>query len=419
MSENDRDLLLDGVEVLDFTHAVAGPFSTRILTDLGASVIKVEAPGGDLGRTITKLPGTNFSAMFQHGSAGKRSICVDLAHPEGVEVVKRLVAGVDVVVDNFAPGVMDRLGLGYEVVKELNPRAIMCSISSFGQYGSHSSYVGADPVGQAMSGFAYMIGEPNGPPYIATSGIADTATGSHAAVAILAALFNRERTGAGRYIDIAMVDVMLCMDCVNLPLAAASRGGAAMLRSGAHNPAVSPFGVFKAAEGYILIEAWGEGPTSLWGRLCKAMGRPELIESEQFKTIDARIENRAALTEAIEAWLQSFADDASAMEKLYEARVVAGPVLSPWEALTQPVAKERDMVREIHHPDVGDVLAIATPYKISGAAVRVGRSPLLGEHGTEILKSRLGMDDDDIAALAQRGVLPCDGGGAALQREGH
>jgi len=380
-----------GVRVLDFCQAVAGPFAGRLLADLGADVIKVESTAGDLSRDLTPVGDGSFSAMFNHANAGKRGIAVDLKSLAGKMVALALVQEADVVLENSSPGAINRLGLGYADLSRINPGLVMCSVSSYGQDGSYSRFVGADPVGQAMSGMVHMTGDPDRPPYLVTNGIADTSTGTHAALATTAALFARQQTGQGCHLDISMCDVMLMMDCCNVPLAAATRGEASMERSGAHNLTVSPFGLFAAQDGFVLIEAWGEGASSLWGRLCSVMGRPDLVDAPEFRTNAARVRNRAARE--------------AALAELYRARVVAAPVLSPAEAINHPVARERNMVQTLTHPAAGEVDVISNAYKSTTWQVQATLAPALGEHTRQILQDLVGLQPADIESLLANGVL--------------
>lgn len=258
-------LLLGGIRVLDFSQAIAGPLATRVLASLGADVIKVEIPSGDLVRGMASHEG--FSAMFAHGNAGKRCVSVDLKSDEGMRIVRELAAQCDVVFENWRPGVAARLGLDYPTLSAGRPELVYCSVSGYGQEGPLHELVGADPAGQAISGMAAMIGDPNEAPYLSTNGIADTSTAVNAALAVVAALFHRERTGFGQHIDIAMSDVMLFMDATNAPLAAARRGaGPAIVRTGRHHPVVAPFGIFRGR----VTATWssrrgGAGPTACGG----------------------------------------------------------------------------------------------------------------------------------------------------------
>lgn len=385
---------LAGVRVIELTSAVAGPFAGRLLADLGADVIKVEPPEGDFIRGINLVGGHGFSAMFQHSNAGKRAVTLDLKSEDGRVAALALVRASHVVLENFAPGVMARLGLDYDSLTAVNPSVIMCSVSSYGQTGSHASFVGADPVGLAMSGMTYMTGEPDGPPYMANNGIADTSTGSHAVLAILAALYARTRTGEGTHLDIGMCDVMLTMDCCNVPISAAANGTVDMHRYGNHNRAVTPCGVFAAQDGHVLIEAWGEGPRSLWGRLCSVMERPELIEDPRYRTNAARVEGRDEVTRILEDWLASQTRD-EAMSRLNQGRVVAAPVLSPAEVINHAVTRDRRMIQPLDHAGTGTVGVVAAPYKASSWSLSTSLAPERGADTDAVLRHHdLGLPDD-------------------------
>lgn len=393
---------LAGIRVIDFTRAVAGPFAGRLLADLGAEVVKIESPGGDLARALTPVGEHGFSAMFNHANAGKRSIVLDLHSEQALEIVRTLIASADIVLENFTPGVMAQMALGYEQLQEINPAVIMCSVSSFGQYGTHSGLVGADPVGQAMSGMVAMTGEPDGAPYLVTNGIADTSTGAQAALAILAALLDRARTGRGCHLDISMCDVMLFMDCCNVPYAAATEGTVELTRTGRHNLTVSPYGVFTAPDGYVLIEAWGEGPASLWGRLCALMQRPDLIVDPDFASNAARIRNRSRVTDVIERWLAGRTRD-EAIAELQDARVVAAPVLTPWEATQSVTSEERGMLGRVSFGG-HTYSVINNPHRGTPWPLPVESGPQHGEHTRDVLSELTDLDDNQIARVLASGV---------------
>jgi CoA:oxalate CoA-transferase len=401
-------LLLDGVRVLDFSQAIAGPLATRVLASLGADVIKVEIAEGDLVRTMAAHDG--WSAMFAAGNAGKRGVSLDLKSAEGLALARALAAQCDVVFENWRPGVADRLGLGWSALSSArgpdSRPLIYCSVSGYGQEGPLRALVGADPAGQAISGMAAMTGEPGEAPFLATNGIADTSTAVNAALAIAAALFHRERTGEGQRIDIAMSDVMLFMDVTNAPLAAARRGsGPPLERTGRHHPVVAPFGIFQAPDGYVVIEAWGSGPDSLWGRMCRVMDRVELIDDPRFLDIADRRANLAQLIEVVEGWLATVPTRQEAVDRLVAAGVVAAPVLTPEEAVAHPLYLDRGMLPEVEHPVLGSVPMIRAPFGFSGASVVTSRGPAVGEHNAEVLGELLGLSEADVAGLYERGVL--------------
>ena len=318
MSEGQtHDALLAGIKVLDFTHVLAGPTCTRILADLGAEVIKLEAaPNGDVARGMFYVK-ENLSALFLYTCAGKKSLCLDLKKSQGLQIAKDLVAKFDVVVENFAPGVMKKLGLDYAVLKEINPRIVMASISGFGQSGPWADRTSFDIIGQAMSGVMHMTGEPDGPPQYVGNYIGDPNAGVQAALAICASLFYRDRTGKGQYIDIAQVDSLLYLDLVNIPYYALSNGAFNPKRFGAHHYAVCPLGVFKGKDGYVVLQAIEHQ----WPNFAKAIGRKDLITNPNFATNAKRLENREELAKIIEAWLQSFPNNDAALSALAEQRI--------------------------------------------------------------------------------------------------
>lgn len=395
---------LQGIKVIELAQAVAGPFAGRILADLGADVIKVEPPAGDLVRDLARVKYEDFSAMFNHANAGKRSICLDLKTVIGKVLALSLCRGADVVLENSTPGAMQRAGLDYATLSTVNPGLIYASVSSYGQTGRHSRYVGADPVGQAISGMVYMTGERSGTPYFATTGIADTSTASHAAIAILAALLRRSRTAEGCHLDVSMCDVMLFMDCCNAPVAAALNGTSRLQPSGPHNATVSPFGIFACSDGHVLIEAWGEGEDSLWGRLCAMMGRRELIGDRRFRTNALRVEHRSEVTAIVEEWLRPRSKD-EAMAALYEARVVAAPVLSPDEAVTHPIYQGRETVQQLDDRSGAVIGAIAAPYRSTGWDSRLVLAPQQGADTYAVIQEWLGLRPDELDRLAASGAF--------------
>ncbi len=403
MSEGQtHDALLAGIKVLDFTHVLAGPTCTRILADLGAEVIKLEAaPNGDVARGMFYVK-ENLSALFLYTCAGKKSLCLDLKKSQGLQIAKDLVAKFDVVVENFAPGVMKKLGLDYAVLKEINPRIVMASISGFGQSGPWADRTSFDIIGQAMSGVMHMTGEPDGPPQYVGNYIGDPNAGVQAALAICASLFYRDRTGKGQYIDIAQVDSLLYLDLVNIPYYALSNGAFNPKRFGAHHYAVCPLGVFKGKDGYVVLQAIEHQ----WPNFAKAIGREDLITNPNFATNAKRLENREELAKIIEAWLQSFPNNDAALSALAEQRIPCAPVLDMGGALSHPQTLARGMVTEIEHPLYGTMPIVNTPFVMSEAPRHIqGPAPFLGQHNAEVIAQHLGYDDGRIDQLTQTGVL--------------
>lgn len=398
----DRASLLAGITVLDFTHALAGPACTRVLADLGAEIIKLEAaPNGDLIRSVFMVK-DNQSAIFLYANAGKKSLCVDLKKPEGMKIAKALVAKVDVVVENFSPGVMKKLGLDYASLKAINPKLIMASVSGFGQFGPWSERTSFDIIGQAMSGVMHMTGEPDGPPQYVGNYIGDPNAGVHAALAICASLFYRDRTGKGQYIDIAQVDSLLYLDMLNVPQYALTNGAINPTRFGAHHHGVAPLGVFKGTDGYVVIQALEHQ----WPNFAKAIGRADLITNPKFETNAKRVEHKKELIAITEAWLQSFPNNDAALTILAEWRIPCAPVLDIGQAINHPQTRARGMITEVEHPILGKMPIVNTPFVMSEAPRQIqGPAPLLGQHNREVLTRHLGYSAEDVARLTQAGVV--------------
>ena len=395
--------VLDGYKVLDFTQVLAGPTVTRLMAEMGAEIIKVElAPAGDFSRGFPYLR-EGRSAYYIQQNRGKKSLCVDVKKPEGHAIVAELVGKVDVVVENYAPGVIKRMGFDYDSVRALNPRIIMCSVSAFGQTGPLSAEPGYDYIGQAYAAVTYMIGDPDGPPSIPMLGLGDVSTGAHAMGAVVAALLHRERTGEGQYLDISMLDAYFHCQEMNVQIYSASNGATNPKRSGVHHPQICPTGVFRSKEGYLIIMAFLDHQ---WAALCKTMGRPELTNDPRYNTNALRLEHRDEVVSAIEGWLASTASDTAAMDALRKARIPVAPVLSIDQAVNHPHLRERQTVRKISDPIFGEFDAPGFPLRFSAFPGFLPlTAPTLGQHNREVLESYLGYSPERIASLEQSGVL--------------
>ncbi len=302
MANSDKHTphMLSGVRVLDFTQYLAGPTVTRFMAEMGAEIVKVEqAPMGDPARLLPAVR-NGRSAYFVQQNRGKQSLCLDFSKPESIALLRDLAKKADVVVENYGPGVMEKRGLDYASLSKLNPRVIMASISAFGRTGPLSHKVGYDFIAQAFSGLMHMTGDPNGPPMFVGMGIGDQSSGVHAFSAIGFALFHRERTGVGQYIDIAMVDSLYHMHEVNIQVWATTKGEYVPKRMGSQHELVSPCGSFKGPEGYIVVLVLDRQ----WPSMARAMARPELIEDPRFATMRDRAKNRYELAAIVEAWMQ-------------------------------------------------------------------------------------------------------------------
>jgi crotonobetainyl-CoA:carnitine CoA-transferase CaiB-like acyl-CoA transferase len=405
MAQTEPQHLLSGYKVLDFTQVLAGPTVTRLMAEMGAEIIKVEMmPTGDFSRSLPFMK-DGRSAYFIQQNRGKKSLCVDARHPKGQEILKALVKKVDVLVENFSPGTIARLGFGYDVVKELNPRIIMCSVSALGQTGPLSAVPGYDYIAQAYAGVTYMIGDPDGAPSFPMLGVGDVSTGVHAYAAIASALLYRERTGKGQYLDIALLDAYFHCHELNVQLYSGSGGAVQPKRSGAHHYAISPAGLFKGKTTYLFILCLEHQ----WAVLCRAMGKPELIEDPRFATNVKRVENRAEMVQIIEGWITAQASDDEAVRILQEGRVPTAPVLSIAEAVNHPHHRERGTIRQITDRVFGKLDIPGMPLRFSQFPDELPlQAPFLGEHNEEILTTHLSYTEDQVRQLRNEGVLKQD-----------
>lgn len=386
---------LDGVRVLELTALIAGPSCARYLADHGAEVIKIERfPDGDVSRTSNAgaLP---RSAMFVQHNGGKKGLCVDLSRPDGLEIARDLVRRSDVVIEAFTPGVMARLGLGWEDCRKLNPKLVMCSISGFGQDGPNAHRPGYAHIAHSMTGWLamqFLHRDPAEAPRGPGIAIADVICGITAFGAICAALFRRERTGEGEYVDVALFDALYAANDMSLQN---------FLITG--NVDVFYHPVHKTCDGYITANV---GPDfRSWQNVCKAMGRTDLLADPRFATQAAVMANRAEATAHVQDWLarQTTAD---AERILIEHHVVTGVVKTIDAAARQPQVEARKLTKAVDDPLLGriEVVNSAVKYANSGASVR-GHAPTLGEHNDDVLRETLGYSTERIAALHAEGVL--------------
>ncbi len=395
--------ILDGFKVLDFSQAVAGPTVTRIMAEMGAEVIKVEiAPIGDPSRLSFTHGGIRSSLFAQH-NRGKKSLCLNPKSDAGAEILRALVRQADVVVENFSPGVIGRMGFGYDAVRELNPRAIMCSISAFGQSGPLALKPGFDTIGGAYSGVIDVTGERDGPPNFPGTAMGDIQAGLSAAASIGFALLHRERTGRGQYLDISLLDAYFHAHETNVQAYSSSRGAIKPARSGRHSPSYCPCGLFKGKDHYIAIVA--PNPWQ-WEAVCNIVGRPELGKHPDFATNDLRVKQLPLIQQLIEGWFASMPSDEEAMRVLDQHRVAAGPVLSVAEAVNHPHLRQRGSVAMMDDPILGPFEVPASPLRFSDFPhTPTLRAPLLGEHNAEILRRHLGYSDEQIGRLRADHIL--------------
>jgi crotonobetainyl-CoA:carnitine CoA-transferase CaiB-like acyl-CoA transferase len=392
---------LSRYKVLDLTMHISGPMCTRTMAESGAEVIKVEPPRGDTSRHVPVIK-DGRSGYFVGLNRGKKSLCVDLKTKAGLAIVKELLPRIDVLIENFAPGVIGRIGLGYDVVKAINPKIIMCSVSSFGQTGPLAPKTGYDYIAASYAGVINTLGFPDSSPVLPGLTMGDSMAAMNAYSAIVTALLYREQTGEGQFLDISLLDSYFqCWDLVIESLSLNPDGFRAE-RTGPRSYNMPPVGIFKSERHYICLMAPHD---QFWPRLCKAIGRPDLAADPRFTTVPARARHSDEAFKILEDWFASTPED-EALRLLDENRVPAGPVLSVREAMNHPHLRERGTVRKIHDRILGEFDLQRSALRFSAFPEELPlEAPLLGEHNAEILHGYLGYSEDRIAELEAAGVL--------------
>lgn len=395
--------MLSGYRVLDLTRAVAGPTCTRMFAEMGADVIKVEsAPDGDMSRAVSRLRNDRSLYTIQQ-CLNKRSLCLDLRNPASIALLRELIPHCDIVVENFKPGVISHMGLGYEVLKTLRNDIIMCSISALGQTGPLANKPGYDYIAQAYSGVTSMIGDPNALPAIPLAAVGDVSTGVTAAFAIAAALLDRHRTGQGQHLDIALLDCYYHYHEVNVHRYSGTGGTIQPTRGGSHMNYVCPAGIFQAKNGGVMII----GFLHHWRDLCKVMGREDLIAAPGWDTDAARLARQDEVVVLIDAWLATLPDVANAIAILEAGNVPCAPILTVAETVHHPHLIARGTVRTVKDHIAGE-------FQIPGHPIHSNRyaandptlvAPMLGEHNREVLMELLGKNASEVDALERAGVL--------------
>ncbi len=391
---------LEDLVVLDFSRVLAGPFCTMMLCDLGAKVIKVERPGsGDDSRTYTPFV-KGESAYFMSINRGKKSITLDLKHPKGKEIAVELAKRSDVLVENFKPGVMDNLGLGYEALKEINPRLVYASISGFGYTGPYSERPAYDLIIQGMGGIMSITGPDEHHPTKVGSSIADIFAGLFAAIGILSALHNRELTGRGQWVDVGMLDAMVAVleNAVSRYLAT----GSVPKPIGNRHPSIAPFCSVETADGFVNIAC---GNDELWRRFCRIIGIENLANDPRFLTNADRVKNFSELEPLINEATRKRAS-AEWLKLLEEAKVPCGPINDIASVVKDPQVAAREMLVEVLHPVAGALKLPGVPIKLSSTPASIaGPAPLLGQHTEEVLSGMLGMGHGEIEKLKEEGAI--------------
>jgi formyl-CoA transferase len=382
-------LALDGIRVVDLTQVMAGPFCTMLLGDMGADVIKVEPPAGDLSRSMggdrLRLEGGDHAPFFAL-NRNKRSLTLDLKLADDRGVFLALARTADVLVENFRPGVTQRLGVDYESVAPHNPRLIYASISGFGQKGPYADRPGFDLIAQGMSGIMSVTGEPGGAPVKCGVPIADLSAGLYAANGILAALVARERTGNGQYLETSLFESALALSVWETAEYWAT--GEAPQPLGTAHRLNAPYQVFRTRDGHVTVAALSD---QQWQQLCRVVDRPALAADARFASNGARMANRPALARELATALAG-RSTAEWVERLLAAGVPAGPLHDYDQVMNDPHTHARQMIEEVDHPVAGTVRTLGFPVKMTGTPLRVRRPPpLLGEHNAE-LRRELGLE---------------------------
>lgn len=391
---------LSGIRVLDLSRVLSGPFATMVLADLGATVVKVEDParGDDTRHWGPPYQGPEAS-YFLSVNRTKRSVAIDLKHPDGRELAMRLAERADIVVENFRPGVAARLGLGYEDVRARNPGIIYASISGYGQSGPMAGRPGYDAIAQAVSGMMSITGEPDGHPVRPGVATADIGAGMWSIIGILAALHVRASTGEGQWIDVALLDSQISW--LTYVASGYQATGQTPKRYGSAHPTIVPYQAFPTREGDLMVAV---GNDAIWRRFAETIGLADLVDDPRFSTNPARVTHREELSEAVATAL--LAKDATSWElALTEAGVPAARVNTVGEALHHAQVVARELVVETTHPTAGTVRSLATPVKMSGSGRAVAAAPpTFGEH-TEAILRELGLGDDEVARLRREGTV--------------
>ncbi len=391
---------LAGVRVLDLTRVLAGPFCSMMLGDMGAEVIKVEEPGrGDDTRAWPPFAGGE-ATYFMSVNRNKQSLTLNLKAPEGREILKKLARKADVVLENFRPGTMERLGLGYAVLSRINPRLVYCAISGFGESGPDAGRAGYDLIIQGESGLMDLTGFPDGPPVKVGTSIADLVSGIMGAHGVALALLARARTRRGQKVEVAMLDVMASLLTYQAGIYFAT--GQRPTRRGNQHPSIVPYEVFQARDAYLTI---GAANDALWERCCAALGRPELARDPRFDTVARRVANREVLVPLLNRILGE-RPAADWLRILEEAGVPAGRIKTVAEVCESDHLRARDMIVDLPHPAAGTVRVMGVPVRLHATPGEAATPPpVLGQHTTEILMRLLRLKRADIDRLRKAGVV--------------
>ena len=391
---------LNGIKVLDLTRVLAGPYATMLLGDLGAEVIKIEQPGtGDESRNFGPFK-NGFSLYFMSVNRGKRSVTLDLKTERGKTIFKQLLEQTDILVENFRPGTMAKLGLDYDTLKAEHPSLIYAACSGFGQTGPYAQQGAYDMIIQGMGGIISITGEPEGPPVRVGTSISDITAALFTTIGILSALHHRNQTGKGQFVDVAMLDSLVAV--LENAVVRYFATGEAPKPLGARHPAITPFEAFASADGHVIIAL---GNDTLWAKFCEHVNRQELISDERFRTNADRTENHGELFPILsEIMSQRTTNDW--IDALGNIGVPCGPINTMDKVVTHPQVQAREMITRVTHHITGSVEVPGVPIKLSETPGNVDApAPSLGEHTTEILTGVLKMSVDEVKKLRRDGVI--------------
>ena len=391
---------LDSIKVLDLTRVLAGPYATMLLGDLGAEVIKIEQPGtGDESRNFGPFK-NGFSLYFMSVNRGKRSVTLNLKTERGQAIFRQLLAHTDIVVENFRPGTMKKLGLDYDTLKTEYPSLIYAACSGFGQTGPYAQQGAYDMIIQGMGGIISITGEPEGPPVRVGTSISDITAALFTTIGVLSALHHRNQTGKGQFVDVAMLDSLVAV--LENAVVRYFATGEAPKPLGARHPAITPFEAFASADGHVIIAL---GNDTLWAKFCEHVHRQDLISDERFRTNADRTENHAALFPILSDIMSERTTDGW-IDALGEIGVPCGPINAMDKVVSHPQVQAREMITRVAHQITGAVEVPGVPIKLSETPGNVDApAPSLGEHTTEVLTDVLKMSPAEVAALKQDGVI--------------
>jgi CoA:oxalate CoA-transferase len=393
---------LEGIRVLDLTQVLFGPFATMLLSDMGAEVIKIERPEvGDIARGNGPVV-RGVSTYFLSLNRGKKSLTLNLATEKGVELFLKLVQSADLLVENFTPGTMERLGLGYEKVREHNPRIIYIAGSGFGQYGPYKSKPAFDVIIQAMGGIMSITGEEGGPPVRPGVSYGDIAAGLFLCVAALAALHERQTSGEGQLVDISMLDCQVTVQ--ENAFVRYLNTGEIPRALGTRHPVIAPFQVFKTKDGYVAVALRG-GTNDQWPLFCAIIDRLDIMDDPRFRDGWLRVQNYDVLEPVLQEVMKTRATNEWVSE-LEKVEIPCGPVNTIPQVADDPQIAARDMIIDVNHPTAGGFKVVNTPFRFSRTPSGAERaSPELGEHTADVLSQFLGMTKTEIAELKKSGVI--------------